>query len=595
MVSGVAQVQRLRRAEVRGARSTSIRTQLAARQIGIDEVAHGDRRRERQPADRHALRPAADLRRPDQRPADARAERIGRSIVAYRNGSPVRLERGRATSTTASRTTRTASWFNGDARDLPRDPAPAGHQHRRRSSTRSRRCCRSFRSSCRRRSTLDIRSDRSVSIRESVHDVKFTLLLTVCLVVLVIFLFLRNLSATIIPSLALPFSIVGTFAVMYAARLQPRQPVADGADALGRLRRRRRDRDAGEHRPAHGDGQAADAGGARRLEGDRLHDPLDDAVARRGVHPGAVHGRHRRPAAARVRGHDRGGDSGLGLRVAHADADAVQPLPASRRTRSATAGSTTRSSACSTRGCDAYDWTLQADASASRARRWWSRSLLLVGTVYLFTDRAEGLHPERRHRAASTARSRRCRASASTTMVRAPAARSWPIVCAGSERRRLHVERRRRRPAAATAAAQRRPQAARRAHADGRPDHRRSCGRSWRRCRASACSCRTRRRSASAACSRAQPVPVHAAGSPTPTSCIACAPALEAALRDVPGLAGRQQRPADQEPAGAASTIDRDQIAALGPDRRTRSRPRSTTPTARGRSRRSTRRTTSTR
>ena len=55
-----------------------------------------------------------------------------------------------------------------------------------------------------------------MSIRESVHDVKFTLVLTVILVVLVIFLFLRNLSATIIPSLALPFSIVGTFAVMWA-------------------------------------------------------------------------------------------------------------------------------------------------------------------------------------------------------------------------------------------------------------------------------------------------------------------------------------------------------------------------------------------
>src|SRR6185503_3859908 len=61
-----------------------------------------------------------------------------------------------------------------------------------------------------------VRSDRSVSIRESVEDVKFTLLLTVILVVLVIFLFLRNLSATIIPSLALPFSIIGTFAVMWA-------------------------------------------------------------------------------------------------------------------------------------------------------------------------------------------------------------------------------------------------------------------------------------------------------------------------------------------------------------------------------------------
>ena len=57
------------------------------------------------------------------------------------------------------------------------------------------------------------------SIRESVNDVKFTLLLTVGLVVLVIFLFLRNVSATMIPSLALPLSIVGTFAVMYFAGL----------------------------------------------------------------------------------------------------------------------------------------------------------------------------------------------------------------------------------------------------------------------------------------------------------------------------------------------------------------------------------------
>jgi hydrophobic/amphiphilic exporter-1 (mainly G- bacteria), HAE1 family len=57
-------------------------------------------------------------------------------------------------------------------------------------------------------------ADRSTTIRASVHDVKFTLLLTLILVVLVIFLFLRNLPATIIPSLALPLSIIGTFAVM---------------------------------------------------------------------------------------------------------------------------------------------------------------------------------------------------------------------------------------------------------------------------------------------------------------------------------------------------------------------------------------------
>jgi HAE1 family hydrophobic/amphiphilic exporter-1 len=57
--------------------------------------------------------------------------------------------------------------------------------------------------------------DRSLSIRQSAHDVQVTLLVTLCLVVLVIFLFLRNLSATVIPSLALPLSIVGTFAAMY--------------------------------------------------------------------------------------------------------------------------------------------------------------------------------------------------------------------------------------------------------------------------------------------------------------------------------------------------------------------------------------------
>jgi hydrophobic/amphiphilic exporter-1 (mainly G- bacteria), HAE1 family len=63
---------------------------------------------------------------------------------------------------------------------------------------------------------LETLYDRSVTIEESVHEVKFTLVLTLGLVVMVIFLFLRNGSATLIPSLALPISVVGTFAVMYA-------------------------------------------------------------------------------------------------------------------------------------------------------------------------------------------------------------------------------------------------------------------------------------------------------------------------------------------------------------------------------------------
>jgi len=63
--------------------------------------------------------------------------------------------------------------------------------------------------------SLDTLYDRSKSIRESVNDVKFTLYLALGLVIMVIFLFLRNVSATLIPSLALPFSIIATFAVMY--------------------------------------------------------------------------------------------------------------------------------------------------------------------------------------------------------------------------------------------------------------------------------------------------------------------------------------------------------------------------------------------
>src|SRR5207248_3483035 len=62
---------------------------------------------------------------------------------------------------------------------------------------------------------MDTLYDRSETICESYHDVQFTMVLTLGLVVMVIFLFLRNLSATVIPSLALPFSVIGTFAVMY--------------------------------------------------------------------------------------------------------------------------------------------------------------------------------------------------------------------------------------------------------------------------------------------------------------------------------------------------------------------------------------------
>src|SRR5438093_13577778 len=62
---------------------------------------------------------------------------------------------------------------------------------------------------------VTVLTDRTTTIRASVRDVQFELMLTVALVVMVIFLFLRTLSATIIPSVAVPLSLVGTFGVMY--------------------------------------------------------------------------------------------------------------------------------------------------------------------------------------------------------------------------------------------------------------------------------------------------------------------------------------------------------------------------------------------
>src|SRR6185503_14991542 len=62
---------------------------------------------------------------------------------------------------------------------------------------------------------MTIRGDRSKNIREAFEDIQFTMVATLALVIMVIFLFLRNFWATMIPAMALPFSIVGTFAVMY--------------------------------------------------------------------------------------------------------------------------------------------------------------------------------------------------------------------------------------------------------------------------------------------------------------------------------------------------------------------------------------------
>jgi len=134
-------------------------------------------------------------------------------IVAYRNGSPVKLTEV-ATITDDAENVRQAAWMN----DIPavivnikRQPGANIITVVDRVKTLLPQLTTSLPSSVH----VSILTDRTNTIRASVRDVQFSLLLTVALVVLVIFLFLRSLSATVIPSVAVPLSLVGTFGVMY--------------------------------------------------------------------------------------------------------------------------------------------------------------------------------------------------------------------------------------------------------------------------------------------------------------------------------------------------------------------------------------------
>jgi HAE1 family hydrophobic/amphiphilic exporter-1 len=211
MVSGVSRVQ------VYGEQKYAVRVQvdpdeLSAHNIAIDEVqraiasSNTNLPTGRIDGSRQSFTIESNgslLKAADYRPI----------IVAWRNGSPVRLDEI-ATVVDGVANDKLAAWYNdthaiilaiqkqpgtntvdvvdGIMKLLPefrKEIPPAVH--------------------------LNVMFDSSQSIRNSIRDVEFTLMLTVCIVVMVIFLFLRNFSATAIPACAVPFSIVGTFAVMY--------------------------------------------------------------------------------------------------------------------------------------------------------------------------------------------------------------------------------------------------------------------------------------------------------------------------------------------------------------------------------------------
>ena len=134
--------------------------------------------------------------------------------VVYRNGAPVKLE-SVASLVDSVENTRVANWFNGKRAivlAIQRQPGTNTID----TVDSIKRMLPAFQEKLPPSIQMEVFFDRTQSIRASIADVKFTLILAAALVVLVIFLFLRNLSATIIPSVALPISVIGTFALMFA-------------------------------------------------------------------------------------------------------------------------------------------------------------------------------------------------------------------------------------------------------------------------------------------------------------------------------------------------------------------------------------------
>ncbi|MGQ9632674.1 MAG: efflux RND transporter permease subunit [Bryobacteraceae bacterium] len=216
MVSGVAQVQLF------GSATYAVRIQvnptaLASRGIGIDEIANAVR-------NWNVNMPTGELYGPSRTYTIqttgqlTRAEAYRSMVLAYRNGSPVRLE-DVASVYDSIENDKSAAWYYTRDRGAERTITLAIQKQPGTNTIQVvdsiRELLPTFRAQLPPSVNLDVVYDRSQSIRESFHDIQFTLVLALGLVIMVIFLFLRSASATLIPSLALPFSIIGTFSVMY--------------------------------------------------------------------------------------------------------------------------------------------------------------------------------------------------------------------------------------------------------------------------------------------------------------------------------------------------------------------------------------------
>jgi hydrophobic/amphiphilic exporter-1 (mainly G- bacteria), HAE1 family len=215
MISGVAQVQ------IQGTQKYAVRVQLdphslAAKQIGINEVENALRNWNVNlptgtldgPAQSFTLMATGQL---------LRADAYRSIVVAYRNGSPVHLsDLGNVLDSVED--VKTAAWYktnDSSQRSISlwilRQPGTNEIEIRDAVMKLLPELQKQLPPSI----EFRINNDDTLVIRQSFHDIKLTVAFTLSLVVIVIFLFLRNFSATVIPSLALPFSIIGTFSVMY--------------------------------------------------------------------------------------------------------------------------------------------------------------------------------------------------------------------------------------------------------------------------------------------------------------------------------------------------------------------------------------------
>ena len=187
--------------------------------------------------------------------------------------------------------------------------------------------CRSFCRSCRQPLPatvhLQVLTDRTNTIRASVKDVQFSLMLTIGLVVMVIFLFLRSFAATIIPSVAVPLSIVGTFGVMYllgyslnnlslmALTISTGFVVDDAIVMIENIARYLEQGDSPLEAALKGSEQIGFTIVSLTVSPDC------------GADSAAVHGRYCGAAVPRICCNAGGDDSGLGVCIADADADDV--------------------------------------------------------------------------------------------------------------------------------------------------------------------------------------------------------------------------------------------------------------------------------